>query len=120
MRELERIQREQEENADRQFDMMVASTEPAWVPRSVRPAATTRHRPASRRNSEDSVEDGGGGGSNSLRDLRVITFFKAFKLIVRLPTKFKQHTCQLSKFIGYVPPYYFNRSLEFIKTILRE
>lgn len=80
MRELERIQREQEENADRQFDMMVASTEPAWVPRSVRPAATTRHRPASRRNSEDSVEDGGGGGSNSLRDLRVITFFK---LIVR-------------------------------------
>ncbi|KAL1512916.1 hypothetical protein ABEB36_002418 [Hypothenemus hampei] len=67
MRELERIQREQEENADRQFDMMVASTEPAWLPRA-RGVSTTRHRPASRRNSEDSLEDNGGGGS--LRDLR--------------------------------------------------
>lgn len=97
MRELERIQREQEENADRQFDMMVASTEPAWVPRSTRPVATTRHRPASRRNSEDSVEDGG-GGSNSLRDLRVISNLIVGSLSAHLPTNFKQHICQLSKY----------------------
>ncbi|XP_019763979.1 leucine-rich repeat flightless-interacting protein 2 isoform X2 [Dendroctonus ponderosae] len=67
MRELERMQREQEENADRQFDMLVASTEPVWGPRGRAPP-TTRHRPASRRNSEDSLEDAGGGGS--LRDIR--------------------------------------------------
>ncbi|XP_050302976.1 leucine-rich repeat flightless-interacting protein 2 isoform X2 [Anthonomus grandis grandis] len=69
MRELERIQREQEENADRQFDMMVsAGADPVWGVRP-KPTSTVRHRPASRRNSEDSLEDGSGGGG-SLRDLR--------------------------------------------------
>ncbi|XP_030749907.1 leucine-rich repeat flightless-interacting protein 2 isoform X4 [Sitophilus oryzae] len=72
MRELERIQREQEENADRQFDMLAAATtEPP--PLRGRPSAgagSGRHRPASRRSSEDSLEDGGGGGGGSLRELR--------------------------------------------------
>ncbi|CAG9772282.1 unnamed protein product [Ceutorhynchus assimilis] len=68
MRELERMQREQEENADRQFDMLVASSDPAWGPRG-RGTSATRHRPASRRNSEDSLEDSGSGGG-SLRDLK--------------------------------------------------
>lgn len=59
MRELERQQREQEENADRQFDML---TEPV-----ARAARTTGNRYlSSRRSSEDSLEDGG-----SVRDLRV-------------------------------------------------
>ncbi|XP_076266643.1 leucine-rich repeat flightless-interacting protein 2 isoform X5 [Rhynchophorus ferrugineus] len=68
MRELERIQKEQEENADRQFDMLTAAAaEPPVGSTRVR-ATTVRHRPASRRSSEDSLEDGGGGGN--LRELR--------------------------------------------------
>lgn len=62
MRELERQQKEQEENADRQFDML---SEPL-----VRPARATGSRYlCSRRSSEDSLEDGG-----SLRELRVSIF----------------------------------------------
>ncbi|XP_065155768.1 leucine-rich repeat flightless-interacting protein 2 isoform X3 [Atheta coriaria] len=59
MRDLERQQREQEENADRQFDML---SEPA-VRRPV--PASVRSLLQSRRSSEDSLEDTG-----SLRDLR--------------------------------------------------
>lgn len=62
MRELERQQKEQEENADRQFDML---SEPITrTPRSI--SGTTSRYLSSRRSSEDSLEDGG-----SLRDLRV-------------------------------------------------
>ena len=60
MRELERQQKEQEENADRQFDMLA---EP--IARSAR--TTTSRYLSSRRSSEDSLEDGG-----SLREIRVI------------------------------------------------
>lgn len=61
MRELERQQKEQEENADRQFDML---SEPiVRTPRSI--SGTSRYL-SSRRSSEDSLEDG-----CSLRDLRV-------------------------------------------------
>lgn len=59
MRELERQQKEQEENADRQFDML---SEP--VARTARTAGS-RYL-SSRRSSEDSLEDSG-----SLRELRV-------------------------------------------------
>lgn len=59
MRELERQQKEQEENADRQFDML---SEP--LPRPTR--ATGSRYLSSRRSSEDSLEDGG-----SLREIRV-------------------------------------------------
>lgn len=62
MRELERQQKEQEENADRQFDMLAEPL--ARTPRAV---TTTSRYLSSRRSSEDSLEDGG-----SLRDLRVI------------------------------------------------
>ncbi|XP_056638022.1 leucine-rich repeat flightless-interacting protein 2 isoform X2 [Diorhabda sublineata] len=61
MRELERQQKEQEENADRQFDML--ASEPTSLVRTPR-SAGTRYL-SSRRSSEDSLEDGG-----SLRDLR--------------------------------------------------
>ncbi|XP_018335616.1 leucine-rich repeat flightless-interacting protein 2 isoform X2 [Agrilus planipennis] len=57
MRELERQQKEQEENADRQYDMIEASS------RSTRTVGS-RYL-SSRRSSEDSLEDGG-----SLRELR--------------------------------------------------
>ncbi|KAI4460692.1 leucine rich repeat in flii interacting protein [Holotrichia oblita] len=58
MRELERQQKEQEENADRQFDML---SEPL-----ARPTRATGSRYlSSRRSSEDSLEDGG-----SLREIR--------------------------------------------------
>ncbi|XP_022905432.2 leucine-rich repeat flightless-interacting protein 2 isoform X2 [Onthophagus taurus] len=58
MRELERQQKEQEENADRQFDML---TEPI-----ARAARTTSSRyMSSRRSSEDSLEDAG-----SIRELK--------------------------------------------------
>lgn len=61
MRELERQQREQEENADRQFDMLA---EP--MARTPRIGTASSRYLSSRRSSEDSLEDGG-----SLRDLRV-------------------------------------------------
>uniref|UniRef100_A0A6P7GLL4 Leucine-rich repeat flightless-interacting protein 2 isoform X2 n=1 Tax=Diabrotica virgifera virgifera TaxID=50390 RepID=A0A6P7GLL4_DIAVI len=61
MRELERQQKEQEENADRQFDML--SSEPTSLVRTPR-SAGNRYL-SSRRSSEDSLEDGG-----SLRELR--------------------------------------------------
>ena len=61
MRELERQQKEQEENADRQFDML---SEP--MARTARAAGGGSRYLSSRRSSEDSLEDGG-----SLRDLRV-------------------------------------------------
>ncbi|CAG9861882.1 unnamed protein product [Phyllotreta striolata] len=61
MRELERQQKEQEENADRQFDML--SSEPTSLVRT--PRSTGRFL-SSRRSSEDSLEDGGG----SFRELR--------------------------------------------------
>lgn len=64
MRELERQQKEQEENADRQFDMLAEPT--ARTPRIG--TASSRYL-SSRRSSEDSLEDGG-----SLRDLRVSKF----------------------------------------------
>lgn len=67
MRELERQQKEQEENADRQFDMLAEPL--ARTPRAV---TTTSRYLSSRRSSEDSLEDGG-----SLRDLRVI-----FRLLI--------------------------------------
>lgn len=72
MRELERQQREQEENADRQFDML---TEPL-----ARVARTTGNRYlSSRRSSEDSLEDGG-----SIRDLRVNNFLLiTFHCVIR-------------------------------------
>ncbi|KAJ8917643.1 hypothetical protein NQ315_005090 [Exocentrus adspersus] len=60
MRELERQQKEQEENADRQFDMLVEPT--VRTPRSA--IGGTRYL-SSRRSSEDSLEDGG-----SLRELK--------------------------------------------------
>ncbi|XP_063921797.1 leucine-rich repeat flightless-interacting protein 2 isoform X2 [Zophobas morio] len=60
MRELERQQKEQEENADRQFDML---SEP--MARTARAAGGGSRYLSSRRSSEDSLEDGG-----SLRDLR--------------------------------------------------
>lgn len=62
MRELERQQKEQEENADRQFDMLA---EP--MARTPRAMPAVGRFVSSRRSSEDSLEDGG-----SLRDLRVI------------------------------------------------
>lgn len=65
MRELERQQKEQEENADRQFDMLAEQP----IVRTPRSTAASRYL-SSRRSSEDSLEDGG-----SLRDLRVSTFF---------------------------------------------
>ncbi|KRT78972.1 hypothetical protein AMK59_8682 [Oryctes borbonicus] len=58
MRELERQQKEQEENADRQFDML---SEPIGRPTR----ATGSRYLSSRRSSEDSLEDSG-----SLRELR--------------------------------------------------
>lgn len=58
MRELERQQREQEENADRQYDMLEATTRAAR-------SAGSRYL-SSRRSSEDSLEDGG-----SIREIRV-------------------------------------------------
>jgi 3-dehydroquinate dehydratase len=61
MRELERQQKEQEENADRQFDMLA---EP--MVRTARTSTAGSRYLSSRRSSEDSLEDGGG-----LRDLRV-------------------------------------------------
>lgn len=61
MRELERQQKEQEENADRQFDMLAEPM--ARTPRSH--TASSRFM-SSRRSSEDSLEDGVG----SLRELR--------------------------------------------------
>lgn len=61
MRELERQQKEQEENADRQFDMLAEPM--ARTPRSA--TAGSRYL-SSRRSSEDSLEDGG-----SLRELKV-------------------------------------------------
>ncbi|XP_068898862.1 leucine-rich repeat flightless-interacting protein 2 isoform X9 [Tenebrio molitor] len=60
MRELERQQKEQEENADRQFDMLA---EP--MVRTARTSTAGSRYLSSRRSSEDSLEDGGG-----LRDLR--------------------------------------------------
>jgi hypothetical protein len=74
MRELERQQKEQEENADRQFDMLA---EP--MVRTARTSTAGSRYLSSRRSSEDSLEDGGG-----LRDLRVrpvsksliLSFFK--------------------------------------------
>ncbi|XP_064211092.1 leucine-rich repeat flightless-interacting protein 2 isoform X3 [Tribolium castaneum] len=60
MRELERQQKEQEENADRQFDMLA---EP--MARTARTVTAGSRYLSSRRSSEDSLEDGG-----SLRDLR--------------------------------------------------
>ncbi|KAJ8927437.1 hypothetical protein NQ314_020107 [Rhamnusium bicolor] len=62
MRELERQQKEQEENADRQFDMLAEPL--ARTSRSV--TAGSRYL-SSRRSSEDSLEDGG-----SLRELRAM------------------------------------------------
>ncbi|KAF5307910.1 hypothetical protein FQR65_LT06477 [Abscondita terminalis] len=57
MRELERQQKEQEENADRQYDM---------IEQSHRTTRTTSNRfLSSRRSSEDSLEDGG-----SIREIR--------------------------------------------------
>lgn len=58
MRELERQQREQEENADRQYDMLEATS------RATRTVGS-RYL-SSRRSSEDSLEDGG-----SIREIRV-------------------------------------------------
>lgn len=63
MRELERQQKEQEENADRQFDMLAEPM--ARTARTAMVTAGSRYL-SSRRSSEDSLEDGG-----SLRDLRV-------------------------------------------------
>lgn len=61
MRELERQQKEQEENADRQFDMLADQP----IVRTPRNTAACRYL-SSRRSSEDSLEDGG-----SLRELKV-------------------------------------------------
>ncbi|XP_049824237.1 leucine-rich repeat flightless-interacting protein 2 isoform X3 [Aethina tumida] len=78
MRELERQQKEQEENADRQFDMLAASdpvgaagariaaSRPAVVGAGAAVVANHRYL-SSRRSSEDSLEDGGGA---TLRDIR--------------------------------------------------
>lgn len=71
MRELERQQKEQEQNADRQFDMQQqSSTAVDPVARSRLTAANSlranNHTMNSRRSSEDSVEE----ESRSLRDLR--------------------------------------------------
>lgn len=69
MRELERQQKEQEQNADRAFDMQQAnSVDPIVRSRltavnSLRTGASMNH---SRRSSEDSIEEEG----RSLRDLR--------------------------------------------------
>lgn len=82
MRELEKQQREQEENADRQFDML---TEPL-----TRVARTSGNRYlSSRRSSEDSLEDGG-----SIRDLRVSCYF-TFK-------NFLFYTRQTEKYISLI------------------
>lgn len=68
MRELERQQREQEENADRHYDMFEATTR---VTRTV----GNRYL-SSRRSSEDSLEDGG-----SIREMRVsIVLHNIFEL----------------------------------------
>ncbi|XP_060528025.1 leucine-rich repeat flightless-interacting protein 2 isoform X2 [Cylas formicarius] len=66
MRELERQQREQEENADRQFDMLAAASEPPAAALVRTPRSARYHNVSSRRSSEDSLEDAGG----SLRELR--------------------------------------------------
>lgn len=71
MRELEKQQKEQEESADKQYDML----ECAQQVRTPRSALTGTRTPitnniaylSSRRSSEDSLEDAG----TSLRDLRV-------------------------------------------------
>lgn len=62
MRELERQQKEQEENLDRQYDMIEHTTRAARTPGTGRFLSIS-----SRRSSEDSLEDGG-----SLREIRVI------------------------------------------------
>ena len=74
MRELERQQKEQEQNADRAFDMQ---TEQGLAPRSrynSSPAVqtVTRNNVISRRSSEDSVEATSAeeGGRSNHRDLR--------------------------------------------------
>lgn len=72
MRELERQQKEQEENADRQFDMLADQP----VVRTPRGTAGTRYL-SSRRSSEDSLEDGG-----SLRDLRVSFNYSVASFII--------------------------------------
>lgn len=72
MRELERQQKEQEENADRQFDMLAGASGGILpeTPTTVRtPRSTASRYLSSRRSSEDSLEDGGAGGN--LRELRV-------------------------------------------------
>lgn len=71
MRELERQQKEQEQNADRQFDMQQqSSTAVDPIARSRLVAANSlrmnNNSMNSRRSSEDSVED----ENRSLRDLR--------------------------------------------------
>lgn len=76
LRELERQQKEQEENADKVFDMSFAAetTTPIRPGRIAPTVLTPRERPmsitnsyhSSRRSSEDSIEEG-----LSLRDLRV-------------------------------------------------
>ncbi|CAH0554425.1 unnamed protein product [Brassicogethes aeneus] len=71
MRELERQQREQEENADRQFDMLADQPPLARLPRtapSPAAAAAASRYLSSRRSSEDSLEDG--GGTSTLREIR--------------------------------------------------
>ncbi|GLV32502.1 uncharacterized protein CBL_00788 [Carabus blaptoides fortunei] len=70
MRELERQQREQEENADRAYDMlaepMTRSTRTSGIgTRTAAVGLTNSSYLSSRRSSEDSLEDGG-----SLRDVR--------------------------------------------------
>lgn len=77
MRELERQQREQEENADRQFDML---TEP--MARTPRIGTASSRYLSSRRSSEDSLEDGG-----SLRDLRVRVYTKYLLSIIKYKYK---------------------------------
>lgn len=64
MRELERLQKEQEETSDKVFDLHTPARQPSMSPRE-RPTSTNSYH-SSRRSSEDSMEDGLG-----LRDLRV-------------------------------------------------
>lgn len=70
MRELDRQQKELEQNADRAFDMQQSTSDTASIPRSrlaVNNIAVARgNSMSSRRSSEDSLEEEG----RSLRDLR--------------------------------------------------
>ncbi|CAH1156027.1 unnamed protein product [Phaedon cochleariae] len=103
MRELERQQREQEENADKQFDMLSggsgdAAAHAVAATRTPRGAAGRYLSLGSRRSSEDSLEDGGAGTLREMRhELKEVEdkFRKAMIANAQLDNDKTSHTYQL-------------------------